>query len=119
MRYLPTIILLISLKCAAQSDATFKVKKSTMSSDTTGAATIAAMIGLPDSIILISCQMVFSSRGEIFKAGYAGTGHEKPPAMISNLVNRAKPKDVLFFDQIFVLKNGQRYWWPDKAYRIY
>ncbi|MDB5283861.1 MAG: hypothetical protein JWO06_2936 [Bacteroidota bacterium] len=48
MRYLLAIVLLISLTCAAQSEATFKVKKSTIPSDTAGAATIAAMIGLPD-----------------------------------------------------------------------
>jgi len=49
---------------------------------------------------VVSFQMVFSSKGEIFKAESPGPGFT---AQMKGFIDRAKPKDIIFIDEIKVV----------------
>jgi hypothetical protein len=123
VKQLLLLLLFISLNCSAQTEDTFRVQKNPSTRtglnrvfDTAGMPGLEGLIGLPPGAKLVSCQLVFSSRGEIFKMEYTGDSSGAPPGLIKSMLNRVKPKDVLFVDQIYVMKDGRKMRWPDKRY---
>lgn len=88
----------------------------TLHLDTTAVVNIAALIHIPDALQLLSCQISIASKGEILKMEYSDKGHDDRPDIILSFLNRLHHGDGLSFENIYVLKQGKRFRYPDKHF---
>jgi hypothetical protein len=75
------------------------------------------LLELPPALTVISCEFLLNSSGEIFKASWSVNESGKW-ATIQALMNRAKPKDMLIFTGIYVMKRDKRMKLADKIIEI-
>jgi hypothetical protein len=125
MKPLLLVILSVLLWCSAFGETTFRIQKhglavpDTLRLDTTKQMIIAELIGLPASIILVSCELVYASKREILKEPYKGNGFSKLSENIWYMLKRAQRGDELELDDIIVMKDGKKLRWPTRTYIIY
>lgn len=117
------VIFFVLFACVASFGQTFHSNAQAPSAeplhiDTTAPIDIDKLLNLPSALTLVSCEVVFSGKHEIFKETYVPGASSEQRKRIWEFMKRAKKGEAFYLDEIYVMKEGKRLKLADKYFKI-
>lgn len=97
----------LSLNSLAQNATKEPPKSQTLLIDPVRQQFIEQIMGLDPSLQVKKCDVVIESGGAIFKLSYGEHSKAESEKKLWDLLKKTHPKDVLFIDNIYVIKDGK------------